>query len=173
MLPIVLDPQKVTIALVGKGEPMARRERLLADAKAEDPRIYNLEDQVAPNAADLKDVSVLFLAGLNEKEAGPIAALARSLGVLVNTEDLRHLCDFHVPASLRRGDLLLTSSTAGNAPGLARRMRMQLQKDYGPEWEGRLSELSAARKQWQAEGNSFAVLAAKSNAFIDEKGWLK
>ena len=172
MLPIVLDPQKTTIALVGKGDPMARRQQLLERAGVESPDVYDLTQNVAPDSEKLRQVSVLFIAGISETEAEPIAQLARSLGVLVNTEDVRSLCDFHVPASVRRGDLLLTSSTAGQAPGLSRRLRMKLEDDYGPEWADHLAELSAERKQWRQEGVGFSELATKSNAYIDQKGWL-
>ncbi len=63
--------------------------------------------------------------------------------MLVNVEDVLPLCDFHVPAVVRRGDLLLTASTGGAAPGLARALREWLAQNFGPEWTDRLKDISA------------------------------
>ena len=82
-----------------------------------------------------------------------------ALGVLVNVEDVLPLCDFHVPAIVRRGDLLLTASTGGQAPGLARPLRESLAEQFGPEWTGRLKDLGLARAKWRAAG---PVARAKS-----------
>ena len=59
---------------------------------------------------------------------------------------------FHVPAIVRRGDLLLTASTGGQVPGLARALREWLAEAFGPEWTGRLKDLSLARARWRSEG---------------------
>ncbi len=59
-----------------------------------------------------------------------LAQLARDAGVLVNVEDVPDLCDFHVPAAVRRGDLLLTVSTGGRAPGLSRILREWLETPF-------------------------------------------
>ena len=97
-------------------------------------------DQVA-----LAGLRVLFVAGLERPVAAALAASARNAGVLVNVEDVPELCDFHVPANVRRGELVFTVSTCGRAPGLARRLREWLESAFGPEWSGRLDDVSAAR----------------------------
>jgi len=78
--------------------------------------------------------------------------MAREQGILVNVEDVPELCDFHVPATIRRGDLLLTVSTGGKAPGLAKLIREWLEKKLGLEWSDRLHELAQARARWRGEG---------------------
>src|SRR6202012_3079716 len=104
--------------------------------------------------AQLGAVRVLFVAGLPGGGRRDLAARARALGVLVNVEDNIPLCDFHVPAIVRRGDLLLTASTGGQAPGLARALREVLADEFGPEWTGRLRELAQARAKWRSQGLS-------------------
>ena len=96
-------------------------------------------------------MQLLFVAGLPEGEARDLAGRARALGVLVNVEDVLPLCDFHVPAIVRRGELLLTASTggAGAGPG-AGAARTAGRANFGPEWTARLKELGAARASWRS-----------------------
>jgi precorrin-2 dehydrogenase/sirohydrochlorin ferrochelatase len=59
---------------------------------------------------------------------------AEERGVLVNVVDDPEHCTFTVPATVRRGPLLLTASTGGASPSLAREIRERLEREYGPEW---------------------------------------
>lgn len=170
MLPLMIDPSQVKVALVGNGDLLVRRRALLEEAGVNNLSIY--EDRL-PTSQDLASVSLLFVAGLAAQEAEPLVAAARAGGILVNTEDNKPLCDFHVPASVRRGDLLMTVSTGGNSPGLARRLRKHLEKEFSSEWEARVTEISEARSEWREEGLDLKAIAKKSDAFIDDKGWLK
>ena len=71
-----------------------------------------------------------------------LVQLARDAGVPVNVEDVPELCDFHVPATVRRGDLLLTISTGGRAPGLSRILREWLEDRFDEQWTARLDDLA-------------------------------
>ena len=101
-----------------------------------------------------------------------LASRARALGVLVNVEDVLPLCDFHVPAIVRRGDLLLTASTGGQAPGLSRALRESLAEQFGPEWTARLRDLSKARARWRSEGMTMAEVSQMVRAHVEREGWL-
>ena len=125
----------------------------------------------APDAV-LAGLQVLFVAGLPEGESRDLSRRARALGVLVNVEDMPALCDFHVPAIVRRGELLLTASTGGRAPGLARVLREALASQFGPEWTARLKELSQARARWRSEGLSPAEVSRQVRRLIERMGWL-
>ena len=149
MLPLVLNPVNLRAGLAGRGAERDRRAALLAEAGVE---VRLLPDAVSD--ALLAPLQVLFVAGLPESEARDLATRARGLGVLVNVEDTLPLCDFHVPALVRRGDLLLTASTGGQVPGLARALRESLADQFGPEWTERLKELGLARAKWRSEGLS-------------------
>jgi precorrin-2 dehydrogenase / sirohydrochlorin ferrochelatase len=70
---------------------------------------------------------------------------ARARGVLVNMVDDIPNCDFAVPAIVRRGDLLVTISTCGRSPALARRLREELGERFGPEWSAALDVLGEVR----------------------------
>ncbi len=167
MLPITLDPQMVRVGLAGAGDGLARRAAFLADAG-----VNAVSVAVESSDAALHCLSVLFVAGLERDAAAELARRARSGGVLVNVEDIPGLCDFHVPAVVRRGALMLTASTGGRAPGLARRLREWLQKRFGPEWDEHLDTLSTAREGWRADGLAPEEVSRRTRNMIEKKGWL-
>ena len=68
---------------------------------------------------------------------------AQRRGVLCNVVDVPEYCDFFYPAVVRRGDLQIAISTAGQSPSLAQRLRQQLERQFGPgyaEWVEQLGE---------------------------------
>ena len=164
MLPIILTPDSAKIGLTGEGEALQRRRMLLAESGAT-PVVLGPE-------ADLSGLSILFVAGLEPEQSVALAARARRAGILVNVEDIPSQCDFHVPAILRRGDLLFSVSTRGRAPGLARRVREWLEQHFGAEWDARSVELGNARERWRGEGVAADDISGRTRKIIDEKGWL-
>ncbi len=185
MLPIVLDVSQLTIAIVGSGPQARRRLQMVDAAGAEFVRVYaeNAEaDMVAlagdrlieawPTQDDLAACHVVYIANVDDALQEQFTVQARAVKTLVNVEDVKPLCDFHVPAIVRRGDMLLTASTGGKSPGLARRLKSKLEEQYPESWAQRLNELSDLRDGWRAEGADFKTLIDNSNQVIDEKGWL-
>lgn len=75
------------------------------------------------------------------------AAEARTGGALVNVADAPELCDFTVPARVVRGDLVITVSTDGKSPALARRLRQEIEERYGPEYGVYLTLLARLRTE--------------------------
>lgn len=167
MLPITINPQMVRIGLAGAGEGLARRAAFLAGSGVDAVSVARESSDAA-----LHCLSVLFVAGLKRPIAEELARRARSGGVLVNVEDAPELCDFHVPAVVRQGTLMLTVSTGGRSPGLARRLREWLQKRFGPEWDEHLETLGAARAGWRADGLSPDEVSRRTGDLIDNRGWL-
>ena len=45
--------------------------------------------------------------------------------------DVPEYCDFFYPAVVRRGDLQIAISTAGQSPSLAQKIRQQLERQFG------------------------------------------
>ena len=70
---------------------------------------------------------------------------ARRRGVLCNIVDVPELCDFYYPAVVQRGALQIAVSTSGQSPALAQRLRIELEEQFGPEYEAWLAHLSEAR----------------------------
>jgi precorrin-2 dehydrogenase/sirohydrochlorin ferrochelatase len=67
--------------------------------------------------------------------------------VLCNVVDVPELCDFFYPAVVKRGDLQIAISTSGQSPFLAQRLRMQLEKQFGPAYTEWVAELGATRRE--------------------------
>jgi precorrin-2 dehydrogenase/sirohydrochlorin ferrochelatase len=76
-----------------------------------------------------------------------IFAEARRLGVLCNIVDVPHLCDFFYPAVVRRGSLQIAISTAGESPALSQRLRKELERQFGPEYEAWVTAIGDARAE--------------------------
>ena len=66
--------------------------------------------------------------------------------VLCNVVDVPDLCDFYYPSVVRRGDLQIAVSTAGQSPSLAQKIRQQLEKQFGPGYAAWAKELGKTRK---------------------------
>jgi len=113
---------------------------------------------------------MLFVAGLDPALAAELAATARTHRVLVNVEDMPMLCDFHVPALVRRGDLTVAISTGGRGPGLAGALRRRLELLFDEEWTGRLLCAEAERRRLREAGATQARIARAMAQLV--AGWL-
>src|ERR1700731_74090 len=98
------------------------------------------------SSADLdgKFLAVVATASRNLNERVYLEAQQR--GVLCNVVDVPDLCDFFYPAVVRRGDLQIAVSTAGQSPSLAQNIRQQLEKQFGPAYAAWVAELGETRK---------------------------
>ena len=80
-----------------------------------------------PTSADLDGVALTFIALDEAQQAGNAAAAARAAGALVNFVDRPELSDFHTPALVDRGDVVVGIATGGAAPVLARDVRSRIE----------------------------------------------
>jgi precorrin-2 dehydrogenase/sirohydrochlorin ferrochelatase len=185
MIPIALDPRFARLAVAGNGALALRRFRGLRAAGAADALLFSdapddeavaeAGDQLRralPGPDDLAGLHVLWIVDLPRDRAEPLAAAARAQRLLVNVEDVPPLCDFHSVAEVRRGDLLLTISTNGRAPGLAGMIRRNLELRYGAEWADRVAEIATLRAGWQREGVSMPEAAKRIAAIAADRKWL-
>ena len=185
MFPILLDLAKLRVALVGNGPAALKRLALLdvdearqvtVFADAPSPELAAAAGarlrHAAPSAADLAGMHIVFAADLDEGRAAALAATVRALGILLHLEDRPALGNVHAPAQLRRGDLLLTVSTNGRSPGLARRLKRFLEGIFGAEWQERLDGLAALRQNWRESGALPAEIARWTEEWVDRHHWL-
>jgi precorrin-2 dehydrogenase/sirohydrochlorin ferrochelatase len=164
MYPILFDPAHVRAVVVGRGRGALRRIAGLEAAGVTDIRVFAPEPDAEigakagarlvarlPGAEDLEGATLVLVAGLEDDTAEAVARAARGAGIAINVEDRLPLCDFHLPATVRRGDLLLTASTGGRSPGLAR--------------------VAEARQAWRAEGADPPTVSRFTQEWIDREGW--
>jgi precorrin-2 dehydrogenase / sirohydrochlorin ferrochelatase len=72
---------------------------------------------------------------------------AQRRGVLCNSVDDPPNCDFYFPAVVRRGDLQIAISTAGESPALAQRIRQGLERDLDDSLGEWVREIGRRRRE--------------------------
>ncbi|UPY36114.1 NAD(P)-dependent oxidoreductase [Sediminicoccus sp. KRV36] len=166
MMPLVFTGA-TRVLLVGHGPAFAKRRALL-----EASGLALTLHAALPDDAALDSARLVFGAGLDEAEGEALAAAARARRIPVNIEDVPHLCDVHVPAMIRRGDLLFTVSTAGGAPAMAAALRAWLDQRFGPEWADHLRSLAEERQALRAAGATPPEVMRALTARIRDSAWL-
>jgi precorrin-2 dehydrogenase/sirohydrochlorin ferrochelatase len=101
---------------------------------------------------DLAQAFLVIAATDDEETQKQVYEEADTNNLLLNVADVPQRCNFILPATLRRGDLTISVSTAGKSPALARKLRMELEKKYGPEYRILVDILGAIRPEILASG---------------------
>ena len=89
----------------------------------------------------------------------------------VNVVDQPELCNFTVPAVVQRGQLTIAVSTQGASPLLAKRVRQDLEKQYGEEYSLYVDLLAKARAYMLREVSDRSRRAAFLRQLLQED-WL-
>lgn len=115
-------------------------------------------------------VRLAFIA-FDDAKACEVAAInARCAGMLVNVVDRPELCDFTTPSILDRDPLLIAVGTGGASAGLAKHVRLRLERVL-PETLGRLARaLEAARPVLRARFADGADRRRVVDAALRENG---
>ena len=172
MFPLMLNVTGISVMLIG--DNVADRVDTLRDYGASDVHVFPLANLPGMSDFDRIKPRLVFIADTDEDTAAALCQLAHAVGAFVHVQDRIPLCDFHMPARIRRGHLQVTISTDGAAAGLSRLLRKHLENTVlGPEWTDRVAELAAARGQWKAAGLSMSEISRRLEAFVATRGWLK
>lgn len=155
--PINLNIQGKKCVIIGGGEVAYRKACSLKEAGAEvtvvcpEPCTELAKEKgitLIEKRYDERDLDGAFLviAATDDAEVNRnVFQDASKRNVLVNVVDCPELCSFIVPSSVVRGDLCISISTGGASPALAKRIREDLEKTYGQEYEHYLKLLSKMR----------------------------
>lgn len=72
---------------------------------------------------------------------------------LCNIADRPEICNFILPAIVRRGDFVMAVSTAGKSPAFAKHIRKHLEAQFGPEYGELLDLMGAIRARLLASAH--------------------
>ena len=140
--PIFVDLDDRRVLLVGGGEAVAQKVRLLLKSAARIAvvaeeicdelrdlakigRLEALEREFLPS--DLEDAALVFVASGDLELDGRIASLARAWDIPVNVVDKPDLCSFITPAIIDRDPVVVAIGTEGTAPVLAQGIKARLE----------------------------------------------
>lgn len=161
LYPLFLKIEGRPCLVVGGGEVAKRKIMVLLASgalvkvvsPAIDQRIVQLKEMMKGltlcervyEEADL-DGAYLVIAATDDANVNETLfrqAVAR--GLMVNVVDKPELCNFYVPALVTRGDLKIAVSTNGTCPALAKKIRRDLEEQFGEYYETLLSCLGEIR----------------------------
>lgn len=141
--PVFLELSGKPVLVVGGGLVAERKVNSLLEAGARvtvvSPEATDRLAEIAANNAivwtrrqfqesDLEGVVLVISATDNPEAQTRIAAAARARKIMVNTVDQPALCDFIVPAVVKRGDVIAAITTSGKSPALAAALRAKLEE---------------------------------------------
>lgn len=111
---------------------------------AQEERIVWIPRRVTED--DIQKAGVVILTDAGIPEHHDIIRWATRYHVLLNVTDQPDDCDFYSTSHFRRGDLVVSVSTGGKAPILARALRLKLQQQIGPEFSQLVAHIARRRR---------------------------
>ncbi len=130
--------------------------------------------------ADYLQNAFLVIGATDNDEVNKVVARdAMGKGILTNVVDDPDHCDFILPSIYEQKELLIAISTGGKSPALARKLRMEMEGIYGPEYGIFLEIMGEIRERILARGhrpqenkNIFeALVHSDMIKHIKEKNW--
>ncbi|MBC2711156.1 MAG: bifunctional precorrin-2 dehydrogenase/sirohydrochlorin ferrochelatase [Desulfosarcina sp.] len=166
--PVNLDIRGRRCLVVGGGRVGARKVDTLIQCGAVvtvvSPEVSPALEQLAAEKAFIlkqrpyqsSDVEGMFLViGATDDETlnRQINADAEHRNLLCNIADRPEICNFILPAIVRRGDFVMAISTAGKSPAFAKHIRKRLEAQFGPEYGLLLDLMGAIRTKLLADAH--------------------
>jgi len=106
------------------------------------------------SSSDIEGMFLVIGATDDEDLNRRVSADAEHRKILCNIADRPDKCNFILQAVIARGDLVITVSTSGKSPALAKKLRRDIGRQFGEEYAVLLKLLGAARKRLLAEAHA-------------------
>ena len=97
--------------------------------------------------ADLDGMFLVIGTTDDEELNRKISKDAEKLNMLCNIADRPEVCNFILPSIVNRGDLIISISTSGKSPALAKKLRIELEEQFGNEYAEFLQLMGVIRKK--------------------------
>jgi precorrin-2 dehydrogenase/sirohydrochlorin ferrochelatase len=97
--------------------------------------------------SDLEGMFLVICATDDEKLNRQVSRDAEKLNMLCNIADRPEACNFILPSVVKRGDLVISISTSGKSPAYAKKLRKDLEKQYGEEYGILIRMMGAIRSR--------------------------
>lgn len=182
--PVLVNLKNKPCVIVGGGHIAERKAGSLIEAGASvtvispdcSPQIENWMQQGALTilhefyCAGTREMEQSFLvfAATNNPEINEAVRLeAEALGKLVTVADNTSGSSFIVPAMVRRGKLLISVSTGGASPTIARKIKQELEQAYGFEYETYLDLVQELRLLIQSQVEDIEVRLQMLRLMLD------
>ena len=117
----------------------------------------------------LRSVFLVVAATDNRLVNSKVSSDCRKRGILVNVVDVPQESNFIVPSFIQKNGLIIAISTSGQAPGLAKKVRQDLTKNFLPRYGDLLKELSLVREKLRVSCSKFSERKAVLNRVINSK----
>ena len=147
------------VIVLGEGDMAEPKRRLVERAGG---RVVTDMQQGIDEGARLA-----FVAHDDEKMCEGDAIRLRCAGLLVNVVDRPDLCDFTTPSLLERDPVLIAVGTSGASAGLAKQLRLRLEKLLPADLGALAEKLSAMRGAIKAR---FPEMGERRRA-LDSRAW--
>ncbi len=182
--PLFLNIRNKKCLVIGGGSVATRKVYSLLEAGADihviSPKITHKLNKLVKEKkikylpryyekGDLENFSLVFSATGDKVVNKLIAEEARVENVLLNTIDEPELCDFIVPSSITRDDLIIAISTSGKSPLLARKIRIRLEGLFGKEYGEFIRIIGAVRAKLLTKKEDFKYNRKLLEKLIDSK----
>ena len=160
--PIFLELGGRRVVVIGGGAVAVRKAQALLAAGARLVVVADKADDALTVLCAGTDAELIKSKYSNAYLAGAVLAIAatnkpelnrqiykdcQELEILCNVVDEPELCDFFVPAVVKRGDLQIAIGTEGNCPAYAGHLRKKLEQTFTEKHGEFLTELEILRKR--------------------------
>lgn len=155
--PMCVDLTGRVVLLVGNGKQIADKEAKLRPFGAELRRLHHLAEE-----ALTANVALVVVGDTDPTEAGRISKLCAERRIPVNVVDMPALCTFTFPAMIVKGDLTISVSTGGKAPGVAAFLSQRIDEQLPDRTEEILDWLQEMRQKLYSRYSKEAARALLS-----------
>ena len=184
--PIFLELGDRRSVVIGGGSVAARKAQVLLNSGTRLVVVAERIDNMMTVICQGKNAELIKARYAKEYLAGAVLVIAatnnnqlnkqiykdcQELEILCNVVDVPELCDFYVPAVVKRGDLQIAIGTEGRCPAYAGHIRKKLEKIFTEKHGQFLTELAELRKRIIKEVAEPADRKALLGELADDKSF--